>query len=541
MNGCVTIAYFRRSCDEKAKQIQSIPKQQEWCEEAANRLGIKVAETFTDTQSAKTPGRPEFNRMILFIENSSKPVHILTWRISRLARNPIDEGSVKYAFIQGKIHHICAGDREYNQGANQILMGVDFGEATQKSLDLSKDVTEGMQKKVKKGWRPGYAALGYLNDPHSLKGERKIFNDPERWDKVKKAWEMLLSGAYSMSEIKQWLDDAGFRTRQGKKIALSTLYSHIFTNIFYAGYYYWNGNFEQGKHTPMISLNDFDRAQFILGRKGQPRKKKHDHAFTGLIRCAECGCMITEEPPKYKHNRKTGTVRTYQYMRCTKKNPNKMCEQRYIRTEVLESQIDTILETIEIPEAFYRWAIDELKNENDSRISEFVIQRAKIQREYNENEAMIENLTDKLVRNVISEEIYQTSLRRYETKQQELKKEIAKYVQSKCGWLEKFEKDFHFAATARKRFEKGDLKTKRQIFSDLGSNFFLRDGKVTLELEKTLSAIKKGKEAVNAQLSRIEPPEYDLDKGKNKPSKDLIPVWSTWLNVTRTFLSNIIK
>jgi hypothetical protein len=43
----------------------------------------------------------------------------------------------------------------------------------------------------------------------------------------------------------------------------------------------------------MITLEEFDRVQVLLGRKGKPRPKEHFFAFTGFIRCAECGCLYT--------------------------------------------------------------------------------------------------------------------------------------------------------------------------------------------------------------------------------------------------------
>jgi hypothetical protein len=45
----------------------------------------------------------------------------------------------------------------------------------------------------------------------------------------------------------------------------------------------------------MITLEEFDRVQFLMGKKGKPRPKKHTFAFTGFIRCGECGCLYTAE------------------------------------------------------------------------------------------------------------------------------------------------------------------------------------------------------------------------------------------------------
>jgi len=308
----IEIAYYRRSIEDEKKQIQSIPKQKDWCEKITKQRGIKIDISFQDTKSAKIPGREEFNEMMKYVHNASEPVRIWAWRISRLARNPIDEGSVKYAFIQGKIKEIIGGDREYKEGANQILMGVDFGEATEKSLQLARDVIEGMGKKNEKGWRPSMTPLGYINEPHGLQGDRKIFKDPDRWNHMRQAWDWLLSGVYNVPAIKGKLDERGFVTKNGKKVSKSVLYNS-FSNRFYCGEYKWRGKWYTGAHPPMITEDEYDKAQFIIERPGKPRNRKHEHSFTGIIHCDECGSFITAEPPKYKKSPITGKISTYHH------------------------------------------------------------------------------------------------------------------------------------------------------------------------------------------------------------------------------------
>ena len=52
-------------------------------------------------------------------------------------------------------------------------------------------------------------------------------------------------------------------------------------------------------------------------RKGKPRPKKHFFSYTGLIKCAECGCSIIADP-KTK-TQQNGNVHNYVYYRCSKK------------------------------------------------------------------------------------------------------------------------------------------------------------------------------------------------------------------------------
>lgn len=48
----------------------------------------------------------------------------------------------------------------------------------------------------------------------------------------------------------------------------------------------------------MISLEEYDRVQMILGRFGSQRPKTKTHAYSGCMKCANCGMAITAEEKK---------------------------------------------------------------------------------------------------------------------------------------------------------------------------------------------------------------------------------------------------
>jgi hypothetical protein len=45
----------------------------------------------------------------------------------------------------------------------------------------------------------------------------------------------------------------------------------------------------------MITLEEFDRVQILLGSPGRAKPKRHEFAFTGLIRCGACGGSVTAQ------------------------------------------------------------------------------------------------------------------------------------------------------------------------------------------------------------------------------------------------------
>ena len=77
----------------------------------------------------------------------------------------------------------------------------------------------------------------------------------------------------------------------------------------------------------MITKEEYDRVQTLLGDKGKPRlASTKQFALRGFIRCAACGLTITAEH-KIKMQ-KNGNRHEYTYYHCTGKN--KDCTQKSI-------------------------------------------------------------------------------------------------------------------------------------------------------------------------------------------------------------------
>jgi site-specific DNA recombinase len=169
--------YARKSSENEDRQIQSIDDQINRLKEFADSFNLNILKIFEESKSAKNPGdRPVFEDMISRIE-SGEAQGILCWKLNRLTRNPIDTGRLSWLLQSSIIKSIKTTERNYLPGDNVLLFSVDGGMANQFILDLSKDVKRGMINKLKQGWSPNRAPIGYLNDR-----ENKIITiDPERF------------------------------------------------------------------------------------------------------------------------------------------------------------------------------------------------------------------------------------------------------------------------------------------------------------------------------------------------------------------------
>ena len=85
--------YTRKSTDTEDRQVRSISDQLAELKELAVKEQIEVVDIFVEKQTAKAPGRPVFNEMLLRIE-ANEANGILAWHPDRLARNSVDGGKI---------------------------------------------------------------------------------------------------------------------------------------------------------------------------------------------------------------------------------------------------------------------------------------------------------------------------------------------------------------------------------------------------------------------------------------------------------------
>jgi len=329
--------YARKSTDVEDKQVLSIEAQLAELRALAKRDGLDVVEEFIEKRSAKTPGRPAFEEMMRRVEKGEAS-GIICWKIDRLSRNPVDSGRISWLLQQGTIAKIVTHDRAYLPHDNVLLMSVEFGMANQYIRDLSVNVTRGLKAKARMGIYPSSAPLGYLNDPRT----KTIVVDRKKAPTICKAFEMYAEGKSRYEDIARFLFGNGIKTgatcgwtKGGGKSLKREQIAFLLSNPFYVGRFRYVGEMYDGKHTPIVSEDIFDRVQKVLKERSNKNRppENNPQAYCGLLSCALCGCAITaEEKMKYQKN---GNTHRYVYYHCTKKRG--VCDGSYMREEKLDA------------------------------------------------------------------------------------------------------------------------------------------------------------------------------------------------------------
>ena len=258
--------YARKSTDEPERQVLSIEAQMFELREFAKKEGLNIVREFVESRTAKEPGRDIFNEMIASIEKNEAE-GILAWHPDRLARNSVDGGQIIYLIDCGRIAALKFPQFWFEptpQG--KFMLNIAFGQSKYYVDSLSENTKRGLRQKVRRGEYPSVAPIGYINDKLGDQGNKKVFPDPERFKLARKMWDLFLTGNYTVAQIigvayNRW----GLTGKMGKKLSTTTVY-RMFTNPFYYGDFYYKGELYNGKHEPMITIEEFDLAQKILGR-----------------------------------------------------------------------------------------------------------------------------------------------------------------------------------------------------------------------------------------------------------------------------------
>jgi DNA invertase Pin-like site-specific DNA recombinase len=559
--------YNRKSSEPDERQALSIESQENENTKLAKRHEITSSQLIKpflrESHSAKTGNtRPLFNQMAEAIKNEVAN-GIICWQPDRLSRNNEDMTALISLLESGKLIEIITNSQVFrNNPLDKFMFGFLCLQAKLENDKKGVDVKRGLRTKAEKGWLPSGAKPGYMNDPYAPMGSKTVKKDPVSFDIIKRAWKTIIEGTKSPIQVYRMLnEDWGYRTPKhkrsgGKPMAKSQFYRMLADTFYYGDYEYpiGSGNWHHGKHEPMITKDEFDYVQAMLGRGGTSKPQKHNFTYQGTMRCGECKASITAEEKwqiictgcKYKFDTLRNTrsecpkcqfpviemanpkVLHYIYYCCTKKiNPK--CSQRSVEVKELERQIGVSLDNIHINEEFTTWALEVL---NDWSESEVVDRNAILNSQevaYNDCIKRLDNLvalkicpqnSDNSLLSDIEFAEQKAKLAKEKTQIEEQMKQTGERIDK---WLKLSVDTFNFARYAKYWFENGEPEDKKIIFAALGSNLTLMDKKVCMDNLKPFELISSSIKETPQISSKSEPNKNVVSTAQTSTEFSKIP------------------
>ena len=529
--------YARKSNESEDKQIASLDDQVEAMEELAEREGYRIIKKaiFKESKSAKIPyKREKFDELIEMLKNGTID-GVLTYKSNRLSRNPTESGIVQQMLFDKEIKAIVTKEKNYLPDDNALYFSIDAAQDTQFSRDLSRIVTDRMKQKAKRGVFPGKVPIGYRNVRESLTSDvRIIVIDEKRFPLVRRMWDMALTGQYSVSQIARIADkEWGLKTRKTKKrggapLSVSGVYA-MFQKPFYMGVVKF-GDVQNvdGTHTRMVTPEEFQRVQSLIRRKDAPRPseetaKNDPFPYRGLVKCGECGCLITYT--KMVKKRKNGNVHTYEYCYCTQKRE---CSQKMTVSKMTPQEMTTAIRKeiskYTIMDEFFQWTcqyLDEF-HEDEANKREAILNTQ--MKAIKAAERDINDLQRALYRGKVDEGFYKSEKKDLDDRLIVLRGQFEDQQNANKRQRQLLEKYFNFARYAKEDFESDDDLKKKEVLSIIGQNLLMQDGKLVFEPIKYLTPLVEKYPKLEEQFKKV---QTTPDKRKKDAFASLIQLWYT--------------
>lgn len=445
------LLYCRKSSDSEDRQVLSLESQENELKRIAEASGLQIVDILHESMSAKSEGRPVFNRMLKMLAQS-KAEGILCWKLDRLARNFIDGGKIIDLLQKSSIREIRTYESIHLPTDNVLMLAVHFGMANQYIRDLSVNVKRGNRAKLERGEWPNHPPMGYIND----KATKLVIVDPTTSRYIVRAFELYSTGGYGIETLVEKLYEEGLRTKAGGKVASANVH-RILTRSFYTGVMERDGRFYEGKHQPLISKSLYDKVQMVMSGNAHPRPQKHFFPLRGFLKCASCGCALTSTLKK-----------GHQYYYCTNGKGTCTQHQTYLRETKIYEMVAEALGDLHFSEAkiemMYQAAKEKLEREGGEE-RQTINTLQKLLNSLLEKES---KLLDAFLGEQISKELYEKKVSAIQHERIELNKQLRAAENGRgLDTLEPTKKVFIEANKAQKDFIEAGEEKKRIIVEKL--------------------------------------------------------------------------
>ena len=466
--------YARKSTDEEDRQILSIEAQVTEVKEYAIKENLQIVQEFIESKSAKVPGRQIFNEMISLLQKG-KADAILSWHPDRLARNSLDGGKIIYLVDKGVIKDLRFPTYRFdNTAQGKFMLSIAFGQSKYYIDNLSENIKRGIRQKVRNGAYPGLAPVGYLNDPKS----RNIIIDTAKAPLVRKIFELYATSDYTLDRLIDTITSLGFRTTNDKMIGVSKLRLILMNPFYYGMFKYWNELFE-ATHEPIITKKLFEKCQHVMKKRGKPRKAERNFVFRGLMKCGECGRMITAEI----HGKHT-------YYRCTKRYTN--CSQKYIREESLVKQIRGIFQKVSLCDDWTSRIIKELEKDRLRDVQSSRPHQQNLRSKIAATDTKINRLLDVYLEDNLAPDEYKKKKAELLNSKKALQETMRDFADGDNNWFEQARSFVTLLNRASYVMRGGNLESQKEFLEKIGSNFILKERRLIFATEGTLRRYLQG-------------------------------------------------
>ena len=212
----------------------------------------------------------------------------------------------------------------------------------------------------------------------------------------------------------------------------------------------------------------------MRGKHKEPQQARF--ILRGLMRCGECGRMITAEVQK-----------GHTYYRCTKRLTN--CKQKYVREEELAAQISKFIQKVSLCDEWTKWIIEQLERDRNASLHSGEAQQQNLEVKIKEMDDKISKLIDIYLEGTITLEEYQRKKEDFINEKRKLQEATRDFAAGQASWFEPARDLVTLLNRAEYAVKEGNLESQKEILEKIGSNFILKERHLVFSSEASLRAL----------------------------------------------------
>ncbi len=477
-----TVILARVSSKGQEKEGYSLDSQYKLLSGYAANLDLRVVKVFQIAESAsKDQSRKVFREMMRFVNLKRSGIYnIVVEKADRYTRNfrdAVDLDDWLVADPNRKLHSVKENivlHRDANSNV-KYAWNVNIANAKKYVDNLREEAMKGWAEKLEQGWLPGVPPPGYMTITKN--GKRIHVPNPNTQHAIKKVFSAYLEPSHSIITVTELMKSLGVCTRNGKPYNKSKV-QKMLHNPFYIGINRFNGKDYPGVQEVFITKDIFNKVQYKLGRRRPSRYRKHDPVFKNVIRCVNCGGLVTWQLQK---GRFYGTCQ---------RNSDACKGRKLLREDKLEQAVLEMLEQLMCPSPeIIRWVADTMRSQHQDEIKEKEDLCSSIKLQISRLSRMDEGLYDDKLAGDISPAKYLEKHEAFSKQREDLEKQLASIEKSFGNRLDQTLVLLELSQKAAEIYPKKTPSQKRLIITKLFKDLTFDNDSLSVEFTNFTQAI----------------------------------------------------
>lgn len=318
--------------------------------------GWEVIKEYVDEgKSARTDNvskRPQF-KALMDDALSGKVDVIVVHKLDRFSRNLITTLTYFQEMARHNVAFVSLSEQmDFSTPSGRLMLAMLGAFAQFYSDNLSHETSKGKRERALQGHYNGDLPFAYVKGDDGIPAV-----EPNEAVAVERAFSMYATGNHGFQDVADEVNAMGFLTRNKRKQSIHGAVGprpftcdsarDMVSNPFYAGYVTYKSERILGKHPAIVSKDIYEKCcQVRREHRKQPRThspKFRVYLLKGLARCAFCGERLwASASPHAKYYRDVSGRR------------GRIClyPDKYVRAEDLDGQMECIMKSLVIPEAW---------------------------------------------------------------------------------------------------------------------------------------------------------------------------------------------